>query len=158
MAVHKLLRLFLDFRRRSGKQERIAVIAKRLSTAGEGRAKDWLALDDIRGVLIERDVVDVEVRVQVVAEIGAGIEPEIKYLPEPFGTEIDLVALVNKADYRDMLVAKRTQETLGHGADVSQAAGAAISASRQIVECFRRRSDPTMRIFILLITGEPNFR
>ena len=78
----------------------------------------------------------------MIAEIGAGVEPQIEDLAQAFGAELGLTALVDEADDGDPLVAKRLQEALGHRADAGEA-------------CAGPPSPPRGRSSIVIATSRP---
>ncbi len=59
VAVEERLHAFLDLGRRTGEEEGMPEVAERLATRRERRARDRLALDDVRRVVVQRDIVDV---------------------------------------------------------------------------------------------------
>ncbi len=112
----------------------MAVEPKRLPASREGRAEGRLALEDVCRVPVQRDVVDVEMGVRVIAEVGAGVEPQVEDLTEALDADLGLTAGVDEAGDGYALVAKRLQETLRHGADAGEVTRAAVTASGQIVD------------------------
>ena len=112
----------------------MAVEPERLPAGGEGRAKDWFALDDVSGLPIERNVVDVEMGVGMVAEIRAGVEPEVQDLTESFDAELGLTACVDEADDGDALVAERASGGGRSSRGRRERTGTAVATHRQVVD------------------------
>src|SRR5690349_15203434 len=105
-----------------------------LAPRAEDLAEERLALHDVAGVFVERDLVDVEVRVRVIAELRAGVEPLVKNAPQPLGARPDLAARVDEADHRDLLLAERREQTRGHRANRRQRPRPGIAPSGKIVD------------------------
>jgi len=96
------------------------------------RSQHGFAFEDVRSVLINRYVVGVEVGIRVVAQIGAGIQPEVENLAEVLGRQA-FVPFVDEADDRNILLTERSQEFFGHCADGSNVARAAVAAAREVI-------------------------
>ena len=71
-------------------------------------AQDGLTFEYVGRVLLHRDVIEVEVGVGVVAEIGSGIQPEVEDLAQIPGGQAS-TAFVDEADYRNLLLAERVE-------------------------------------------------
>src|SRR5204863_205071 len=81
--------------------DRMPEVAERLAAGAERRAQQRLALGDVGGVLGQRDVVDVEVRVGMVAEVGARIQPQIEKATHLIERQVPVPASVDEPDDRD---------------------------------------------------------
>ena len=132
--VEKRLHAALLLLGRPGEQEGMAkerqFLAARVERGPDGR----LALDDVVGVGLERDVVDVDVRVGVVAQRRAGIEPDVEHLSQSSRANLGLGPRVDKADHRNLLVPERRHEPLGHRTNIGEPARPAVTAAGQIVD------------------------
>ena len=97
------------------------------------RSDDRLAARDVGGVVGEWNLVDVEVRVRVVAEIRTRVEPEIEHFAKPGGAEV-CAALVHEPGHRDPLLAERGEQAFVETANGREVARSAVAAARQIVD------------------------
>lgn len=72
-------------------------------------AQDGLAFEDVGRVLFQRDVIEVEMRVGVVAEVGAGIQPEVEDLTQIPGGQAS-AAFVDETDNGNLLLAEGAEQ------------------------------------------------
>jgi hypothetical protein len=108
VAIQKRLQSPLDFGRGSGEQERMTVEPQRPAAGGERRTQDGLAFQDVGGIFIDRNVVDIQMRIRVVAKVGADVQPEIEDVTEAFRAELHLPAFIDETGDGNFLVAKRS--------------------------------------------------
>src|SRR5581483_8413890 len=132
--VQEVLHRFLDFRRGTGQKKRVPVKLEFLASFRQYGAQNRLALENISGVLLEQDLIDVEVRIRMIPQIRSRAEPEIQNLAQSVGTEFDRTAFVYEPDQRDFLGTERLQQFIGHLPDADQTTGPAITAAQQIVD------------------------
>ena len=71
-----------------------------------------------------------------IAEIGAGIQPQVEDLPQVTGSQPSAV-FVDEADDRNPLLAERAKQVLGHGAKRWEVGRSEIGAARQVVNSDR---------------------
>src|SRR5689334_17614172 len=102
-----------DLRRLARKQERVAVKDQALAARAEDLSKNRLALDDVGGVFVKTVLIDVQVRVRVIAQLGAGVEPLVEDAPQSLGSARDIVARIDEADYGNVLLAERGEQPRG---------------------------------------------
>ena len=112
---------------------------------GERRSGHGFASRHVGGEGVERDLVDVGMRVGVVAEIGAGVEPQVEHLPQAIRAPV-LPSFVHEPDHRDLLLAKRGQELTCHLCHRRLRAGAAVAAAGQVVDRDRDRSSRALYV------------
>jgi hypothetical protein len=72
------------------------------------------------------------VRVGVIAEIGAGIQPQIEDLAQVLSGQAS-AAFVDEADYRNLLLTEGTKQLFRHGANRGEVGRSAIAAPRKVV-------------------------
>ena len=70
----------------------------------------------------------------MVAQLGAGIQPEIENPAKSIGAEIDFAAFVDESDDGNALFAERPQQLFRHGLDTSQSARAAVASAGKVVD------------------------
>src|SRR3954469_10217436 len=70
----------------------------------------------------------------MIAEVGAGVEPEVEDLAQAGLADLPFATGVHKADDGDVFVVEGAEELLRHGADGGKAAVAAVAATREVVD------------------------
>ena len=75
----------------------------------QSRTRDRLALQNIGGVGIERDVIDIGMRIGVVSQFRTRVQPNIQNFAQTGSPQL-MPALIDESDDRNGLIAKRLQQ------------------------------------------------
>jgi len=104
-----------------------------LTVTRQRLANRGLAAHDIVAVNVQRNVIEVRMRVRMVPQLRARLQPQIQYLLQARPVELGSTC-VHESDDRNVLLAKRAQQLVGHGLHACQIARPSVAAARQIID------------------------
>src|SRR5262245_54967959 len=112
----------------------MAIIAQRFSVRRQRRPQNRFTFQDVVGVPREWNFVEIEMRVRVVAKVGALIQPEIKNLSQPSRAELGVTSFVHETSDGNMLFPKRPQEPPGCRLDFGEGRYSGVTGIRQVID------------------------